>query len=126
MWTTSNGSSKKTNLAFFKISGFISSPPSDGLLVFPNEYGFGGGERGYTVLGTVATRQIGRASLLSNTVAVWTVRVWATRVWLELSGVANVMSFVSNKLGIDMSALFQEAQFQANKVEDSILYVDNI
>ena len=45
---------------------------------------------------------------------------------LGLSGVANVMSFVSNKLGIDMSASFQEAQFQANTIEDSNLYVDNI
>ena len=26
----------------------------DGLLVFPNEYGFGGGERGYMVLGFCA------------------------------------------------------------------------
>ena len=36
------------------------------------------------------------------------------------------MSFVSNKLGIDMSASFQEAQFQANTIEESILFVDNV
>ena len=54
--------------------------------------------------------------------SLWTVAFSA----LELSGVANVMSFVSNKLGIDMSASFQEAQFQANTIEESILYVDNV
>ena len=31
-----------------------------------------------------------------------------------------------DKLGIDMSASFQEAQFQANTIEESILYVDNV
>ena len=36
------------------------------------------------------------------------------------------MSFVSNELGIDISASFQEVQFQANTIEDSILYVDNL
>ena len=54
--------------------------------------------------------------------SLWTIAFSA----LELSGVANVMSFVSNKLGIDMSASFQEAQSQANTIEESIIYVDNL
>ena len=44
----------------------------------------------------------------------------------ELNGVADVMSFVSNELIIDMSAAFQESKYQANKIEESILYVDNL
>ena len=36
------------------------------------------------------------------------------------------MSFVSNKFCIDTSALFQEAQFQANTIEEIILYVKNV
>ena len=36
------------------------------------------------------------------------------------------MTFVSNELDIDMSSVFQEAQSQANIIEDSIIYVDNL
>ena len=36
------------------------------------------------------------------------------------------MAFISNKLSIDMSAAFQEAQLQAKNIEDSILYVDDL
>ena len=54
--------------------------------------------------------------------SLWTVSFYA----LELIGVANVMYFVSNKPGIDMSASLQEAQSQANTIEESILYVNNV
>ena len=46
--------------------------------------------------------------------------------YLELNGVSDVMKLISNKLGIDMSAEFQEAQFQENKTEEIILYIDNL
>ena len=36
------------------------------------------------------------------------------------------MAFISNKLGIDMSAAFQEAQLQANTIEESILHLDTL
>ena len=36
------------------------------------------------------------------------------------------MAFVSKGLHIDMSATFQEAQLQANTIDESILYLDNL
>ena len=45
---------------------------------------------------------------------------------LGFNGIANVMDFVWNKLCIDTSAAFQEAQFQANIIEDNIIYMDNL
>ena len=45
---------------------------------------------------------------------------------LESNGVADVMAFVSNEHVIDMSAAFQEEKLQAKKIEESILYVDNL
>ena len=37
-----------------------------------------------------------------------------------------MISFVSNELGVNISAAFQKDQFQANTIKDSILYVYNL
>ena len=54
-------------------------------------------------------------------------RLFTTKISvLESNRVVYVISFVSNELGVYISAAFQKDQFQANTIKDSILYVYNL